>query len=98
MTKVTTIVEKAFGMLGHTGKDVVTGFEGTIDSICFDLYGCVQIALNPGMDKENKKKDSYWFDVKRIGISGATVLDPPKYLEIEAGKEIGAADKPTQRA
>lgn len=91
------IVESAFKMLGYNGKDKVTKFEGVIDSVCFDLYGCIQISLNPGIDKDGKKKDGYWFDVKRVTLSDTRVMEPPIYLHIKTGSEIGAAEKPTQR-
>ncbi len=55
-------------IMGHKAKDVVTGFEGVVDSICFDLYGCVQASINGGLDKEGKFKDGRWFDVKRLKI------------------------------
>lgn len=94
-----SVVRQAFDMLGMRVQDRITKFEGIVDSVCFDLYGCAQIAINPGIDKDGKKKDSYWFDVKRVQIIPGVmrVMEAPAYLDIEAGKEIGAADKPTQR-
>ena len=39
-------------LLGYRVKDVVTGLEGFAESICFDLYGCVQVLVKPSVTKE----------------------------------------------
>lgn len=81
-----------FDLLGRKVKDKVTGAEGIVDSICFDLYGCVQATMNTGFDKEGKRKDSYWFDVKRLEVlTKKPVMEVPDF----SLPEIGAADKPT---
>ena len=36
------------------------------DKICFDLYGCVQVCIDPGITKEGKLGESFWFDVSRL--------------------------------
>jgi len=36
---------KHLEMLGKEGFDVVTGFDGVITSVSFDLYGCVQAVV-----------------------------------------------------
>ncbi len=85
-------------LLGHKAKDKVTGFTGVIDSISFDLYGCIQVALKPAeLDKEGKIKDSYWFDITRIAItSKKRVIDAPRFdLGYVADGKKGAAQKPT---
>lgn len=82
-------------MLGFKGKDRVTGFEGTVASISFDLYGCVQAALTPEVGKDGKAGDGHWYDAKRIEItSKKPVMAAPDYATIKKGKEIGAAEKP----
>ncbi len=55
-------------LLGKTGKDRVTNFQGVVSSVSFDLYGCVQVALSPPVDKEGKLVDGRWFDVHRIEV------------------------------
>jgi len=49
-----TNVKKHLSLLGLKVKDKVTGYTGVVASIGFDLYGCVQAIVNPGMDKDGK--------------------------------------------
>lgn len=54
-------------LLGYKVKDAVTGFEGVVSSVSFDLYGCVQAIVTPAtVNKDGKIGDSHWFDVKRL--------------------------------
>jgi hypothetical protein len=83
-------------------RDRVTGFEGVVCSISFDLYGCIQATLNPGMDKDGKLKDSMWFDIGRLErkvlASGPMdrVMEKPDYLQgSQAEGKQGPAEKPT---
>ena len=87
-------------LLGFTGKDKITGFEGVIESVCFDLYGCVQVCLKPKIDKDGKIPDSYWFDVTRLKINTKkrVVGLPDFYAGYVADGKKGAADKPRSRA
>jgi hypothetical protein len=78
-------------ILGYKVKDVVSGFSGTADSVCYDLYGCVQVTVNPGTDKDGKYQDSRWFDIKRLSrTSKKPVMKVPDFNL----PEIGCADKP----
>ena len=79
--------------LGYEVRDRVTGFSGVADSVCFDLYGCVQVSITPKHDqKDEKRKSAYWFDVKRLEkTSDARVMDPPSFST--PGAEIGPAAK-----
>lgn len=91
-------------LLGRHAKDLITGFEGVIDSISYDLYGCVQVAIAPPLDKDGKRVNSCWFDVTRLEM-GERVIPMPCYLSgygdkvdeghVAAGKK-GPADKPIQ--
>lgn len=89
-----------FALLGFTVRDVVSGYEGVAESISFDLYGCVQIAIRPPAPKpENGKMAEYpdgrWFDAKRLkGVSLLPVMEVPTF-ETEPG---GPADKPPMRS
>ncbi len=60
-------------MLGRKGKDVITGFEGTIMAACDYLTGCRQILLVAPLDKDGKRRDGEWFDENRIVVSGERV-------------------------
>ena len=55
-----------FDLLGRTVKDRVTGFEGTVILITFDLYGCIQAITQPRVDKDKKVPDGRCFDVNRL--------------------------------
>jgi hypothetical protein len=79
--------------LGFRGRDKVTGFEGVITSISFDLYGCVQLLLNPGI-KDGKLSDCCWFDAARVELKkkDVRVMEPPSF---ETRKEKGPEMKPT---
>lgn len=91
---------KHIELLGYKGEDKITGFKGVIDSVCFDLYGCVQVSLKPPIDKDSKIPDSFWFDVTRIDINTKKRIVPlPNFYEgYVAEGEKGPADKPRQRA
>lgn len=86
-------------LLGMQVRDSVTGFVGVVSSIGFDLYGCVQAIVTPGMGKDGRVGDSLWFDVKRLIVtSKKPVMSVPNFGAMPAGKEIGAAEKPVARA
>lgn len=67
-------------LLGKTGRDRVTGFAGRVTSVAFDLFGCVQAALSPPVDKDGKRVDGLFFDVHRIEITDhARVMPVPAF-------------------
>ena len=77
-------------------KDSVTGLEGVITSMSFDLFGCVQAIVHPGLDDKGVIKDTLWFDVTRLEIlSTEPVMKQPDFTQgyVAEGKK-GAADKP----
>jgi len=61
-----------FELLGRIAKDRVTHFEGTVTNLTFDLYGCIQAAIQPKVDKDNKFPDGRWLDVHRLEPCGET--------------------------
>lgn len=84
-------------LLGMRATDKVTGLNGVITSVCFDLFGCVQAAVHPGVDADKKMKESFWMDVSRLTIEGAEpVMERPNFEigPVAEGKQ-GAADKPS---
>lgn len=92
------VFERHIGLLGYRAKDRVTGFSGTIDSVCFDLYGCVQISLRPWMDKDGRLPTGHWFDVTRLEIDTDTrVVEMPNFYEgyVAEGRK-GPAEKPSR--
>ena len=89
-------------LLGKTGRDRVTGLQGVISSISFDLYGCVQAVITPPVDKEGKIVDGRWFDVHRLEIVDdkrvmpVPVFEaaPPRFGMTPSTHCAGAAEKP----
>lgn len=93
---MTIEIKKHMSLLGLKVRDRIIGVEGVVQSICFDLYGCIQASVHPGLDKDGKVKDSYWFDVSRLEIlSGKPAMAAPdfEYGSVARGEQ-GAADKP----
>ena len=91
---------KHIDLLGFNAEDKITGFKGVIDSVCFDLYGCIQVSLKPPIDKEGRIPETYWFDVTRVKINtGKRIVEMPNFYEgyVAEGKK-GPADKPTSKA
>ena len=91
-----SMIKKHISMLGLEVVDRVTGFAGVVSSVSFDLYGCVQALVNPGVGSDGKLRDSSWFDVNRLHAKRSDpVMDPPDF---EAGPQAegrqGAAEKP----
>ena len=89
-------VQKHIELLGMPCKDRITGMKGIITSIGFDLYGCVQAIVHPGMGKDGELKDTLWFDIARLEITGKKpVMDRPnfEYGYVAKGKK-GPSEKP----
>ena len=89
-------VKKHLGLLGKRVEDKVTGFKGIVSSISFDLYGCVQAIVNPGMGTDGKPADSMWFDVSRLKVSSQKpVMQPPDFeVGPQAEGKQGPSEKP----
>lgn len=84
-------------LLGYKCQDKVTGFKGVITTIGFDLYGCVQAIVNPGLNEKGEAKDVCWFDIARLKItSKKPVMDQPDFKQgyIAEGKK-GPSEKPS---
>jgi len=89
-------IRKHMEMLGLKVEDKVTGFKGVVTSVSFDLYGCVQTIVNPGMGEDKKPGESLWFDIGRLKVlESEPVMDVPnfEYGPIAEGKK-GPAEKP----
>ena len=92
-------IKKHIGLLGMKATDKVTGFKGVVESISFDLYGCIQVVICPPSGDLGKVQDSRWFDISRIKItSKKAVMKVPNFdfgTVAEGGK--GPAEKPIPR-
>lgn len=89
-------VQKHLALLGLPVKDRVTGLTGVVTSVSFDLYGCIQAVVHPGLDKDGKPAEQTWFDVARLEPQSATpVMAQPDYEvgAIAEGRK-GPAEKP----
>lgn len=87
-------MKKYFDFLGYECQDTITNAKGVADSICFDLYGCVQISLRPKVNKAGEHPQGCWYDAKRIKAVGKKPIIVQPNFNIDAGDEIGAAKKP----
>jgi hypothetical protein len=98
------MVKATIKLLGMRGKDKVTGFSGMVGSVCFDAYGCVQVALTPPVDADGKPRDGHWFDVQRIDFSEERVMPVPDFEGRASAPKTpqtydhGPAEKPSFQA
>lgn len=77
---MTINLKKHLDLLGMRVEDQVTGFKGVVATVGFDLYGCIQAIVNPGIDNEGKLRDSQWFDVNRLRVtSDEPVMKRPEF-------------------
>jgi len=95
MSNESECVMKHMQLLGKQVKDKVTGFKGTVSSLCFDLYGCIQAAVTPKVSKENKPDDGRWYDVQRLVVQGKPVMPVPDFNK-NYPIDKGPAPKPTR--
>ena len=81
-------------LLGTKVHDKVTGFSGVVSSVSFDLYGCVQVIVTPGLDKDGKHQDGHWFDAKRLVVDDAKpVMEVPTFETVPGGQELPSQDR-----
>ena len=74
-------IEEHISLLGRNVKDKITGVEGIVDSVAFDLYGCVQASINAGLTKDGAFKEHRWFDVSRLTVfKTKRVMEVPDFI------------------
>lgn len=98
--KDTETFKRHIELLGFKATDKITGLEGVIDSVCFDLYGCIQVSIKPQTVKDGKVAEGYWMDVTRVTIDTAKrVVDLPNFYEgyVAEGRK-GPAEKNMRKA
>jgi len=89
--------ERHINLLGYRATDKITGFSGVIETVGFELYGCVQVILKPPMDNEGKIPDARWFDVTRLDVdTSERVVPVPDFKSgyVAEGRKRAAHDKP----
>lgn len=74
------MIKSAIDLLGLRATDKVTGFSGTVTSVGFDLFGCVQVIISPPVDKEGKIPEGRWFDTNRLQL-GERVMPVPNFAQ-----------------
>jgi hypothetical protein len=78
-------MQKFMRLLGLKARDKVTGFEGVVTTVSFDLYGCVQVVLTPGVGKDGTGTipEGRWFDEKRLRVIDDTpVMKVPTFVNV----------------
>lgn len=73
------MIQNTIQLLGLTAKDKITGIEGVIDSVCFDLYGCVQVSIAPKAKPDGDIPSGRWFDVSRVDTTDQRVMPVPGF-------------------
>lgn len=95
---MSTNIQKYLEMLGTKVRDRVTGFEGVVTSVGFDLFGCIQVIVTPPATSDGKRNLGEWFDSNRLETVDATpVMERPDFSftkEAIAKGEKGPAEKP----
>lgn len=87
-------MKQHLALLGFKVKDSVTGMEGVVESIGFDLYGCIQAVVKPSVNEKGEMQDGRWFDIKRLtAISDTPVMPVPDFHTMPAVKPHSPAPK-----
>jgi hypothetical protein len=69
--------------LGLKGRDKITGFEGYVCSVSFDLYGCVSYWITPPAKTEpGDLPGGQWFDEKRVELTESRIMPVPDFVNI----------------
>ena len=89
-------VKDHLNMLGLRVEDRVTGFNGIVSSVGFDLYGCIQAIVNPGLGTDGKMGEQTWFDIARLRVvDEVPVMPRPDYSFGPVSEGLkGPAEKP----
>lgn len=75
-----SLTNKTIALLGRKATDKVTGYQGVVSSVTFDLYGCVQAILTPpAKEGDTELKSGHWFDVQRLDVSEDRVMATPNF-------------------
>lgn len=96
------MINETIDYLGRRGRDRVTGAEGVVESVAFDLYGCVTVILRPSVGDDGKHRDTHWLDISRVELLGdERVMPVPAFVPKVAAQPKtyghGAAAKPMPR-
>lgn len=81
-------------LLGWRVRDDVSGLEGPVVSVSYDLNGCVMALIERGYGADGKRLDTQWIDTKRLArVSDGPVADQPVFAgTVPGGREMPAFD------
>ena len=85
-------IRDCLDVLGKRVRDVITGAEGIVTSVSFDLSGCTQATINRGFDKDGKAFETHWYDINRLEILRNGRVMPLPDFEFDKGP----MDKPSR--
>lgn len=84
-------MKEHLALLGMKVRDRVTGFAGVVTSVSFDLYGCVQAAVMPGLNDKGQPGEGSWYDTKRLEITDHDpVMEIPTFAIVPGGQALPA--------
>jgi len=91
-------LKKHVALLGLKVRDKVTGFEGVVSSVSFDLYGCVQAVVAPPVKEDGTLPQGSWFDIARLKVLDLTpVVQLPDFNSGYVAEGLkGPAEKPAR--
>lgn len=99
-----SIVAAGIDLLGYEYSQIMTGFIGNATIVSFDLYGCIEVGLQPPVDKDGKNQDARWIHssfVKRTTASAKRKISPVDFLENDTPAkhyDRGSSPKPAPRS
>lgn len=75
-------IKKHLELLGLEVKDKLTDLEGIVNSVDFNLFGCVHADVRPKkLDKDGKIATGVWLNVNRLIItSKKPVMEVPDFI------------------
>lgn len=93
------MIEQFLQILGKKVTDRVTGYSGIVESVTFDLYGCVQAIVRAPVNEKMEMQECRWFDYKRLLDSNEERVMPLPAFELVPGpaERPKSADRPKQR-
>lgn len=87
-------MQEYMDMMGMRVKDKVTGFTGVVQSVNFDLFGCVQFSVVPPVNEKGERVESAWFDSNRLELTDKTrVMPVPSFAPIPEQHSKGPSEK-----
>lgn len=76
-------MKEHLNLLGRVVHDYVTGCDGVVEKVGFDLYGRIQVFVLLAHTKGGVIEASYWCDISRIeAVSTMPVIPQPDFASI----------------